>query len=144
MRRYLFLPSLILPAVLFYMPTSGVSEGELAELQQLPETLQRVISLSEQGISPSQITIKKEDRVAYFVNNTKNSDVDLEINFGAPQTPCSSENLAMGDDGVVRSTRPVSPNQFAGTCFRDRGTYNFTVFGLSENLDGVKGSIIVE
>ena len=144
MKSYFFLPSLLLCGVLLYMPTSGASEGEIPNPEQLPESQNQIINISDEGLRPAQLTMKKEDSIAFFLNDSNDALVTLAINFGALATHCSSGNLKIGDDGVIRSTKPVAPKDFASTCFHERGTYEYTVFGLSKDPQGVKGSIVVE
>jgi hypothetical protein len=166
MRGYLFLPSVVLCLVLMYMPTTGISEGDgTAEPNgaeerhnhtdtgsiageptspTIPESQNQIVKLSDRGIEPSVLHMKKEDSIAFFLNDSTDSLVTLAINFGKLPAHCSSSNMKIGDDGMIRSTRPVGPKDFASTCFHDRGTYNYTVYGLKGDPQGVEGSIVVE
>ena len=105
--------------------------------------------------------MKREDRVAFFVNNSLDSLLSINVQFGKNSTHCASANLeiqdeSVGSDGahassVVRSTKPISPKDFATTCFHEPGTYPYTIRGLStKNAKGdqeileLSGSILVE
>ncbi len=144
MRSYIFLPSLLLCGVLLYMPTSGASEGATPNPDQLPESQNQIINISEEGLQPAQLKMKKEDSIAFFLNDSNDALVTLAIDFGSLATHCSSGNLKIGEDGVMRSTKPVAPKDFASTCFHERGTYEYTVYGIGKAPEGVKGSIVVE
>jgi hypothetical protein len=117
--------------------------------------------ISEDGIEPKILSMKREDRVAFFVNNSLDSLLSIAVQFGKNSTHCASANLEIQDYGmdsgganassVVRSTKPISPKDFATTCFHEPGTYPYTIRGLtSKNAEvGQKtlelhGSIIVE
>lgn len=142
MRDYLFIPSFVLLAVLFYLPAS--SSGTPVEQAAMPESKSQLIKLTDVGIEPAQISMNKGDSVAFFLNDSKEALVTVEIDFRNHSTHCASANMRAGDDGIVRSTKPLGPSDFATTCFHEAGNYNFTVFGLPKNPDGVKGTISVQ
>lgn len=144
MRSYLFLPSAILAGVLLYMPSSGETEVADRDPNSPPESQHQVVSVTDNGIEPTALTMKKEDSIAFLLNNTSDALINVEIDFGKHTTHCASGNLKIGEDGVIRSTKPVPPKDFASVCFHDRGTYNYTVYGLPKGPSGLKGSIVVE
>jgi hypothetical protein len=88
--------------------------------------------------------MKRDDSIAFFLNDSTDSLATLEVKFGARAAHCASANMKIGDDGVIRSVRPIGPKDFASTCFHDQGTYEYTVFGLGKDTHGVKGTIVVE
>jgi hypothetical protein len=143
MRRLIFLPSLILCVVLAYLPTYGTVEAEDSGAPEIPGQGQ-MISITDAGVQPLSIAIKKGDGIAFFLNDTKDSLVTLDINYGKLTTHCASSNLSIGDDGIIRSKAPIAPKDFASTCFHDSGSYAFTVYGLKGSPAGVKGSIVIE
>lgn len=146
MRRLLFLPSCLLCGVLFYLPSSSVSENpRQQELAIPPEGTQaQMIVVSDGGLEPKNLTISSKERVAFFLNNTRESLITLDIQFGANTTHCASENLRINEDGRVGSIKPVSPKDFATTCFHDPGRYPFTVRGVPASPEGLSGVITVE
>lgn len=142
MRDYLFLPSLVLLGVLFYLPAS--SNGSPVDDASVPESKSQLIKLSDSGIEPANVTMNKQDSVAFFLNDSKEALVTVEINFGEHSTHCASANMRAGENGLVRSTKPLGPNDFATTCFHESGTYEYTIYGLPKNPDGLKGAITVQ
>ena len=107
------------------------------------ESNNKVITISDAGIEPKVLTMRKEDRIAFFLNNSSESLITLSVSFGKNATHCASENLKIEEDGAVRSTRPIPPKDFATTCFHDPGTYSYTVFGVKSDLKGIQGTIQV-
>lgn len=146
MRATTFLPSAILAAVLLAMPRLGLvaDEGNQFPTSTSPESTNEVIKVSEAGLSPATLEMKREDGLVLFLNDSAESLVTLELDFGKHATHCASENLKVGDDGVIRSSAPIAPKDFATTCFHDPGTYSYTIFGLKQAPQGLKGSIIVK
>lgn len=146
MRATTFLPSAILAAVLLAMPRLGLvaDEGTQFPTSTSPESTNEVIKVSEAGLSPATLEMKREDGLVLFLNDSAESLVTLELDFGKHATHCASENLKVGDDGVIRSVAPIAPKDFATTCFHDPGTYSYTIFGLKQAPQGLKGSIIVK
>jgi hypothetical protein len=107
------------------------------------ESNNKVISITDTGIEPKLLTMRKEDRIAFFLNSSAESLITLSVSFGNNATHCASENLKIDQDGTVRSTRPIPPKDFATTCFHDPGTYSYTVFGVKSAPKGIQGSIQV-
>lgn len=144
MRSYLFLPSLILCTVLCYLPTYGTSQAEQPEIGRVPDSQSQVIRLSDAGVAPLTLKMKRDDKVAFFLNDSSDSLVTLELSFGKHATHCASSNLQINDDGSITSVKPIAPKDFASSCFHEPGTYTFTVYGLKGSAEGIKGSIIIE
>jgi hypothetical protein len=128
------------------MPSSGISEGDGKPVAAAPvlESQNQMIKLTDRGIEPQILRMKVEDSIAFFFNDSADSLVTLALDFKGLATHCASQNMKIGDDGVIRSVRPVGPKDFASTCFHERGTYSFTVFGLKGDQKGLEGRIIVE
>lgn len=110
----------------------------------IPDSRNRIIKLTDKGIVPAQITMKQEDSIVFFVNDTSGSLTTLEIDFGKKPSHCGSGRLITTDDGKVRSVRPFGPNDFSSTCFHEKGDYPFKVFGLKSNPKGVESVIHVQ
>jgi hypothetical protein len=144
MRSYLFLPSLLLLVVLWLMPTTDDTAAEQAPTETLAESQNQLIKFTDEGTPSNELRMKKDDRIVFFLNDTTDSLLTLEVSFGSLTTHCSSENLRIGDNGLVASTIPIVPKDFASTCFHDAGTYPYTVFGLKKYPQGLKGTIIIE
>lgn len=144
MRALLFLPSCLLCIVLFYLPSPSVSESEHEQISLAQEVQAKMVVVSEAGLDPRELRINTEERVAFFLNNSHESLMSLDVHFGDNTTHCASENLEIGDNGVVSSIKPVAPKDFATMCFHDSGTYPFTVRGVGRTSGGLQGTIIVE
>lgn len=144
MRSYLFLPSVILATVLCYLPTNGTSLAEQPSTSRVPDSQSQIVRLSDSGVAPLTLRMKKEDKVAFFLNDSSDSLITLDLSFGEHATHCASSNLKINENGVIASTQPIAPKDFASACFHESGTYPFTVYGLRGSPNGIKGSIIIE
>lgn len=143
MNRSVFIPSILLSAVLLYLPSQGTTEKP-AEPAVVPESQNQLIRLTDSGVEPTNIRMKKEDSIVFFLNQSESSLPTVEIDFHEHATHCSSANLKIDDNGRIRSQKPIGPNDFASTCFHETGTYDFTVYGLAKKPEGIKGKIFVE
>lgn len=143
MRKLLFLPSLLLCAVLVYLPTYGSVEAEEDRASVLPGQGQ-IITVSDAGVQPKTLTLKKGDGIAFILNDTSDSLITVDLTYGKHTTHCASSNLKIGEDGMIRSKEPIPPKEFASTCFHDSGTYAFTVYGSKGSPAGIVGTIVVE
>ena len=109
-----------------------------------PESKGHVITITDQGPSPLTVRMSKDDKMAFFLNDTSDSLLTVTVEYHEHSTHCSSGNMKISEDGSIRSTEPISPKDFASSCFHDRGTYPFTVMGLKKQPQGIRGSIIIE
>jgi hypothetical protein len=149
MRTYLFLPSLLLVGVLWFMPTTEdlAADQKYNETQHDAPSLEsqnQMIKITDSGLSISELRMKKDDRIVFFFNDTTDSLLTLELSYGTNTTHCTSENLKVGDGGRIASTTPIVPKDFASSCFHDLGSYPFTIYGLKNYPEGLKGSITIE
>ena len=144
MRSLLFVPSCLLCLVLLFPPSFGNSEVAPETLPPATELQGQMVSITDSSLEPSTLSIRRQERVAFFVNNSKDSLITLQVDFGSNTTHCASKNLEIKENGTVVSSKPISPKDFATTCFHETGTYPFTVKGVSGHPDGLKGIIVVE
>ena len=144
MRAQIFLPSLLLTALLIAMPRLGLVAEEGFPATTSPESSNEVVKVTASGVTPATLEMKREDSIVLFLNDTPDSLVTMELTFGKLSSHCASENLKIGEDGVIRSVAPIAPKDFATACFHDPGTYSYTIYGLKQAPQGVKGSIIVK
>ena len=109
-----------------------------------PESNGHIITITDQGPSPLTMKMSKDDKMAFFLNDTSDALLTISVEYQEHATHCSSENMKINENGSIRSTEPIAPKDFASSCFHDRGTYSFTVMGLKNQPQGVRGSIIIE
>lgn len=107
----------------------------------LEPAAKEIMKITDSGLSPRVLHLNKRDSSVFFYNATQDSLTTLAVVFGTKRMHCSSANLKMGEDGVLRSTAPFGPRDFSITCFPDRGTYALKVYGLPRVFEG---AIIVE
>ena len=144
MRSYLFLPSLILTLVLCVLPTYDAPEAEQTSSPAVPESQSHMITVSDGGISPSTLKMKRDDKLVFFLNDSTDSLLTISLKYSEHATHCSSGNLKIHENGDVRSTAPIAPKDFASSCFHDAGSYPFQIFGLSRYPQGISGTIVIE
>ena len=123
---------------LFFASSSAFAHDGVESAQK------EVIKISAKGASPTTIHFTKEDGSVFFLNNSKDSLMTLDIDFKGRRAHCASTNMKFSSDGHLRSTTPVGPKDFAITCFPEKGTYEFLAYGILGNQKPISGSIIVE
>src|SRR5262245_24154190 len=109
---------LIIFTLTLYFPLESIADTKSKpqapnSVVNIPESRNRIIRLTDHGLEPASISMKKEDSIVFFVNDTTESLTTLEIDFGDKPTHCGSANLKIGEDGKVRSIRPFGPNDFS-------------------------------
>lgn len=144
MKGYLFIPSALLLLVLTYFPREGNSEAVQVNEASVPEAQNRLIKVTDKGIEPLNLVMKRDDSIAFFLNDTKDSLITVELDFKEHSIHCGGGNLQAAEAGKVRSVKPIGPKDFASTCFHDSGKYSYVIYGLGGNNSGVRGSITVE
>ena len=105
-----------------------------------------LIEITDSGIQNPNLMMRVRQGVVFFMNNTSESLLTLEIDFGKNALACFSSatpNLKFADNGKLLSTRPIAPGSFASTCLPTLGTFPFTVYGLKKNGVGTTGMITV-
>jgi hypothetical protein len=130
----LIIASLALLTETAYADTPGLTPAE---------SQNQVIKVTDKGLEPSVLEMKKEDRIAFILNDSRESLITLSLDFGKHASHCASENLKIQEDGTIQSVKPIVPKDFATTCFHDPGTYPFFVYGIPGAPQGLKGSIVV-
>jgi hypothetical protein len=147
MRAYLFLPSVILSAVLLYNPAQVASGADATSLvthdDQATPHEGRIIKVTDRGIEPLELTVDTTDSVVFFFNDTADSLITLTLQTNGRKAHCASANLKIEEQGGVHSIAPIVPKDFASTCFQSAGRYPFTVSGLKGNPEGIQGAIVV-
>jgi hypothetical protein len=133
----LFSASLCLASV---SPAAAHDEDEASSIG----SKNRVISFSDQAVEPAVVKLPPSDSVIFFYNNTSDALVTLSVDFGEKRAHCASSNMATGSAGVINSSTPYGPKEFATMCFHDTGSYPFTVYGLPKYPKGYRGTIVVE
>lgn len=127
-------------AILLFVPLMSFA----ADAPQVTESRNKIIKLTDHGLEPKQLEMKPEDMVLFFLNDSTESLVTVEVDYGKKTMHCSGGNLKAGEDGVIRSVRPFGPKDFATVCFHDPGNYKIKVFGLKNNPKGIESTVLVE
>lgn len=103
-----------------------------------------VVKVSEKGFEPQTVHLQKEDASIFFVNTTQESLLTFEINFGSHRAHCATSNMKLGTDGILRSSKPVGPKDFALMCFPQKGSYPVVVHGIHGSAAPVTGTVVVD
>ena len=145
MRQYLFLPSLILPAVLFYMPTSGVTEVDRhidSIIHELGE--EKAVKVFPTGIDRPVITVKKEEASVRFLNSIPSSAITIMFDEGALSSICGTSGSLQQQSSGFGTHVPLQQGESTTACFLNPGTYNYTVHGALPASQELRGSVVVE
>lgn len=109
----------------------------------IPESRNRIIKLTDSGISPERLEMSVDDSIVFFLNSTRESLATMELDYHGKRYHCGSANMEVGEDGIAHSTRPFGPKDFASVCFHDPGEYSLKVYGLPKNPNGMTATIVV-
>ncbi len=110
----------------------------------LPESRNQMIKLTDRGLEPVNLRMTTADSILFFLNDSTDALATLEIDFGSKATHCSSGNLQIDPNGLIRSVEPFGPKDFASVCFHEPGRYPVKVYGLKAKPSGILGEVIVE
>lgn len=102
----------------------------------------KLLKLTDEGLEPEVLELERHGASVFFFNDTSNSLVNLEIDYGNRLSFCATGKMRMGKDGVFRSAEPFAPKAFVAVCFPEPGEYPVTVHGLG-SMDTVTGTVIV-
>lgn len=111
--------------------------------EKVEAAAKETMKLTEHGVVPSTLRLKKLDGSVFFVNSTKAGLATVEVSFGERRVHCASENMKF-ENGVMHSLKPIGPRDFALMCFPDKGTYTVTVHGVDGTSKAYSGQVIVE
>ena len=111
---------------------------------EIPVSSSPLLTISNNGVTPLELHIKKKDAVVFFLNTSPDALVTLAINYGTQRTHCANALLDIGDDNIVRSNAPLGQYDFVSSCFPDRGRYPVTIQGLPNFPEGLNSAIVVE
>lgn len=102
-----------------------------------------IVKVTDSGLTPQDITINAADSTVFLVNFSESSPVDVAIEFGARRVHCHSKNLKLDEAGMMRTVKPVSPQDFAVLCFPEKGSYPYTVSFVSGKKQSYKGTVVI-
>ena len=109
-----------------------------------------IVKWTEQGLNPQTLKIKRRDSSVFFLNTSRDSKVDIAIDFGRNRTHCWSHNLELDAQGIMKTKKPIEPKDFVVLCFPEGGSYKITASGKKpgqgEDNSGkaVNGVIVVQ
>lgn len=108
-----------------------------------PTSEKRVIRLTDKGLVPDSIVLHRQDGSVFFVNETPKSLLDVAVNFGPRRKHCWTKNMEVSNEGVIHTTKPLEPRDFALVCFPESGEYLVTVRGVPAKPQGLTAKVIV-
>ena len=117
---------------------SGDQPGLAVEAAQ-----KEIVAIGPDGILPAQLVLTKEDASVFFVNTSADALLSLQVDFGKRRAHCASSNMSYDEKGLLKSSQPIGPKDFAIMCFPERGEYTVTVFGVGGSLKPKTGIISV-
>ena len=131
----------ILPIMCLCSSISVLSHAEEAAPQI---SSNKIITVTDQGLEPRNLTMKIEDSIVFLLNQTNNSQMKIKVDFNGKETHCASSNLIVTKNRDVASAKPILPQDFALFCFHAKGSYPFKVSGVKGAPQGLSGNINVE
>jgi hypothetical protein len=121
------------------------SEARNSETRQAmnPESLNRTISITDAGVYPSSLRIANEDISVFILNDTSDSLISFEIDFGTTLMHCNNKNIKTSAEGKAWTIKPLGPRDFIATCFHEKGRYPLKFVGL-KGKGALSGEVILE
>ena len=126
---------------LIFLSTLLFSHNLIAEEQNVKAN-KVILKYTGDKLEPSRLELKKLDSSVFFLNESQNKEVDIEIDFKNKKMHCHSENLKLVD-GSLKSDKPIKPRDFEVLCFPSAGTYPYQVKEGSSKGKILKGEIII-
>src|SRR5262245_58402510 len=93
-------------------PGAAAADGKKELTATVPDANNQLVKLGDKGVSPTRLTMKKEDSIVFFLNDSSDALATIELDFHGAHTHCASSNMEIDDDGVIRSVRPFGPGDF--------------------------------
>ena len=122
------------------IPPSTLAESS-APLEIAHKELMKV---TDQGLVPSEIVLEQNDSSVFLLNMLPNEKLNLTVEFGSKHMHCHSKNLAWdAEKGEMKTTTPVSPQDFAVLCFPESGVYPIVVESASGKKLKLSGTVKV-
>jgi hypothetical protein len=108
------------------------------------ELKSEILKLTDRGLEPANVTLSSGEAILFLLNTSTDALATVEVTYGNRATHCATPNMKIEPDGVVHSSRPLGPKDFASVCFHDPGQYPITVYGLPSEPDGLQAIVTVE
>ena len=129
--------------ILLGAPLSAFAGNSETRDAMNPESLNRTISITDAGVMPQTLRIANEDISVFILNDTSDSLVSLEIDFGKTVVHCNNKNLKVTPDGKLTTVKPIGPRDFLATCFHEKGRYPLKFVGI-KGRGPISGEVILE
>ena len=104
----------------------------------------RVIEVTESGVYPRELDISTKDLFVFLLNNSHDSLITFEVDYGKHDMHCVNDNIANSTDGKARSINPLSPRDFATPCFHEPGSYPIRFYGVGGKPEPVTATVVLK
>ena len=101
-----------------------------------------ILKYTGDQLEPAKLELKKLDSSVFFLNDSQNKEVGIEVDFKDKKVHCHSENLKL-IDGSLKTNNPIKPRDFEIFCFPTAGTYTYLVKEEGSKGKILKGEIII-
>ena len=115
--------------VLLISPLVCITPLQAADHPQ-QEFVNKILTITDQGPSAEVTKLERPGSLVFFYNGSKQSTISVEVDYGNRRAFCSTGTMTMGEDGVVRSQKPIAPGTFAAMCFPDIGSYDVRIISV--------------
>lgn len=124
---------------------STVSAADIADIvkEQNAALKSALIKFDGNGLTPKNLVIDDGTSLVILLNDSKDSDVTLSLDFKKKALHCHSDTLKQDENGVLHSVKPFGPKDFATFCFHEKGKYDLKVFGSNIYQQGLDAIIEV-
>lgn len=132
-------------SILLYASFANAQETLNSPQTEILQDAEKIlVKLSSLNTIPKSTMLSKLDSSVFFLNSTKNSLLTISIDFGKRKAHCASGNMKwFKDEGILKSSEPLAPKDFAVMCFPESGIYNVSVYGLKNDGTATITQVIV-
>lgn len=109
----------------------------------LESATKEIIKVTEKGLTPQNMTLSVPDSTVFLVNFADSAPMNVAIEFGQRRVHCHSKNLELDEAGIMKTIKPVNPQDFAVLCFPEKGTYPYTVTYDGGVKGPLKGQVVI-
>ena len=106
------------------------------------KTKKVILKYSGDKLEPAKLELFRLDSSVFFLNQSDNKDVKIEVDFSGKKVHCHSDNFKL-DNGVLKTQRPIKARDFEILCFPTAGTYKYSVTETGLRGKKLEGEIVI-
>ncbi len=106
------------------------------------KTKKVILKYTGDKLEPAKLDMYRLDSSVFFLNQSENKDVNIEVDFNGKKVHCHSDNFKL-DNGVLKTQHPIKARDFEILCFPTAGTYKYSVTETGLRGKKLEGEIVI-